>query len=423
MNADDARAELKIPEVSFDELLEDPHGVYRKYRPLTPVIRVGQNHYVLRGKDVLDLHRDKRLMQFESDMMCHRGYPAEGNMWTIFSQTVLMSNGKLHARRRAPAVDAFSRRVVAKLTTHIGKEARKLAAGLPRGRAFDLVEEFASPLTGRIIAHIVGLDPDNWRQFAEFVYTITTGLTPPFPADRWPEIEDSAGQFLSYIAKAVEDRRSDPQDDFLTAYIDAADEAGEMSPEELLVQLAGIVIAGSDTTRAGIAVTAGQLLEQRARWDAVKADRSLIDPAIAEAMRLEPPVGGSPRMTRAPIEIDGITIPEGVPVDLLAISAMRDPELFDRPEEFDLHRKDHLKYHMVFGGGVHRCLGEQLALAELHESLAALLDLAPQLELAEARSPLQGFTAVRIVPPLMVRQDDLEMSGAESASAQLAREG
>lgn len=401
MNAS-AGAAADALEVTFDELLADPHEAFRKYRVQTSVIRVGQNHYVLRAKHVLDLHKDKRLMQFESDMMRHRGYPTEGNMWRIFSQTVLMANGKLHQRRRAPAIDAFSRRVIAGLRQHIREEARQIAQGLPHGEEFDLVEMFSGPLTGRIIAHIVGLDPDNWRQFAELVYMITKGLTPPFPVEEWPQIEAAAGDLLDFIQEAVEERRKTPREDFLTSYIRAADERGEMGSEELLVQLVGIVIAGSDTTRAGISVTAGKLLEDRSRWEEVLADGSLIDAAVAEAMRIEPPVAGSPRMTREAIELDGVLIPAGVPADLMALSAMRDPELFERPDEFDLHRKDHLRYHLVFGGGVHRCLGAHLALAEMHESLAALLDLAPDLRLVGAFPSLHGFTAVRVMPPLIV---------------------
>ena len=280
-----------------------------------------------------------------------------------------------------------------------------MAALLPRARDFDLLEAFASPVTGRIIAHTVGLDPDRWREFAELVYIVTTGLTPPFPAERWPEIENATEKFLGFVGDAVAERRKSPRDDFLTAYIAAADEADEMDAEELLVQLAGIVMAGSDTTRGGIAVTVGQLLEDRSRWEEVLADRSLIPAAIAEAMRIKPPVGGSPRMTREPIEIDGLTIPAGVPIDLLAISAMRDPELHAEPEKFDLRRKDHLNYHPVFGGGAHRCLGERLALAEMEECLAALLDLAPDLQMIGERPQLHGFTAIRLVPPLTVRLD------------------
>jgi cytochrome P450 len=360
---------------------------------------------VLRAKDVLPLQKDKRLMQVEADMMKYRGYPEEGNMWRFNKSNLLMSNGNVHTRRRKSGVDAFSRRMIALLRDYIRTEARILAQALPRGVDFDLVEALPSPLTGRVIANTVGLDPDNWREFAELAYEITQGMAPPFPEARWPRIEEAAGRFVRYVEEAVLDRRAHPRDDFLSAYVQAADAAGEMNAEEVLMVLVSIVLAGSDTTRSGITVTIGQLLEERGRWECVLADRSLIPNAITESIRLDPPVGGSPRMTAEPLEIDGITIPPGMPVDLLTISAMRDPDMYQGPDTFDLHRTDGPRYHMVFGGGVHRCLGEQLALAEMEEALGAVLDLAPTMRIIGDRVPLKGFTAVREATTLMVHID------------------
>jgi cytochrome P450 len=316
-----------------------------------------------------------------------------------------MSNGAVHARRRAPAMDAFSRRMIALLRDMIGREARALVEAFPRGVPFDLVEALAGPLPGRVIAQVVGLDPDRWREFAGLVYKMTQGMAPPFPAERWPEIDAAAGRFIGFIGEAVADRRANPRDDFVSAYVAAADKQGVTDEEETLIQLAGIVLAGSDTTRGGIAVAIGMLLEQRSRWEEVLADRTLAANAIHEALRLDPPVGGSPRMTAEPLELDGVTIPPMMPVDLLTISAMRDASLYPDPDRFDLHRVDTPRYHPVFGGGVHRCLGEQLALAELEEALAAVLDLAPAMQLVGERKPLAGFTAVREASPLMVRID------------------
>jgi cytochrome P450 len=84
---------------------------------------------------------------------------------------------------------------------------------------------------------------------------------------------------------------------------------------------------------------------------------------------------------------------------------MRDESLYPDPDHYDLHRADTPRYHPVFGGGVHRCLGEQLALGELEEALAAVLDLASSMRLVGERKPLGGFTAVREAFPLMVQID------------------
>jgi cytochrome P450 family 103 len=391
------------PEVGFDELLADPHGSLKKYRDLTPIFRNGANHYVPRADDIVSLFKDRRLTHFDASLMPMRGYPTSGNMWRVFLNSMLMSSGKIHARRRGPAVDAFSKRVIARLRDYIREEARTLVAKFPINEDFDLLEYYGSPLPGRIIAHVVGLDPDNWKTFAELVYLMTKGIAPPFPADQWPNIEQAAGNLYDFCAEAIAERRQKPQDDFLTFYIAAADKAGLMDAEELLTQVVILVLAGSDTTRAGLAVTFGQLLEKRSRWEEVLADRSLVTPAVSESLRLDPPAGGAPRMTTEDIEIDGVIIPANHPVDLLTISAMRDASLYERPDEFDLHRTDGPRFHLAFGGGVHRCLGEQLAWAELEEGLSAALDLVPEMRLVGERHSLGGFTGVREPHPLIVR--------------------
>ena len=112
-------------------------------------------------------------------------------------------------------------------------------------------------------------------------------------------------------------------------------------------------------------------------------------------------------MVVEPFEIDGVKVPAGVPIDLLTISAMRDPLMFADPDRFDLHRTDGPKFHPVFGGGPHRCLGEQLALAEMEEALEAVLDLCPTMKIVGARTPLSGFTAVREAHPLIVHIDQV----------------
>lgn len=397
---------VEAVEVEFAELSADPIGAFRKYRAATPVIRCGMNYYALRGKHVFPLQKDKRLLQIEAEAMKIRGYPTTGNMWRFNLSNLLMSNGKTHVARRGPAVDAFSRRMIAQLRNYIRQEARALAERMPRGADFDFVEAMSGPLSGRVIAHTVGLDPDNWQEFARLAYDITQGMAPPWPEGRWARIDESAGKFIDFVASAVSERRAHPRDDFLSRYVQAADGAGLMNEEEILIVLVSIVLAGSDTTRAGITVTVGQLLEERIRWEQVLADKSLIRMAINEAIRLDPPVGGSPRMVVAPFEIDGVDVPAGVPIDLLTISAMRDPAIYADPDRFDLHRTDGPKFHAVFGGGPHRCLGEQLALAEMEEALEAVLDLCPTMKIVGARTPLSGFTAVREAHPLIVRIDE-----------------
>jgi cytochrome P450 len=168
------------------------------------------------------------------------------------------------------------------------------------------------------------------------------------------------------------------------------------------MQVIGLILGGSDTTLAGIAITLSLLLQHPDQWAAVKADPALIPGAVTEALRHEPPTGSLPRFCAKTFEVDGITIPAGVLVALSTLSAMRDEDVLADPDRFDITRADGPRLHMVFGGGPHRCLGETLARLEMEEALAAVIATAPGIELIEpART--EGYGGIRKVTPMMVR--------------------
>ena len=118
--------------------------------------------------------------------------------------------------------------------------------------------------------------------------------------------------------------------------------------------------------------------------------------AVAEAMRFEPSVASTSRITTENIEVGGVVLPAGRMVVLSTMSSMRDERAYERPDVFDISRTDQPRLHPVFGGGAHRCLGEALARVELEESLAVLAARIPQLRLDKAPA-IKGHTGIRRV--------------------------
>jgi cytochrome P450 family 103 len=121
----------------------------------------------------------------------------------------------------------------------------------------------------------------------------------------------------------------------------------------------------------------------------------LIPGAVAEAMRYEPSVGSIPRFTVEEIEVDGYLVPRNAILSVSTLSAMRDESLYADPDRFDMTRADHPRRHLVFGGGVHRCLGESLAKAELEEGLAAITARTPGLRVVGEPPRLIGHSGIR----------------------------
>ena len=168
-------------------------------------------------------------------------------------------------------------------------------------------------------------------------------------------------------------------------------------------QVVTIIIAGSDTTRGAIAVQVALLLQHREQWDAICADPALIPGAVSEALRYEPVVGSIPRFAVEDIEIEGYVVPRKSILSLSTLSAMRDPAQYADPDTFNIRRTDHPRRHLIFGLGVHRCLGEVLARAELEESLAALTERLPRLEIAGHPPYLHGHGGIRRIDGMRVQ--------------------
>ena len=102
-------------------------------------------------------------------------------------------------------------------------------------------------------------------------------------------------------------------------------------------------------------------------------------------------------------EIDGRTVPSNRMLSMSTLSALRDPALYRDPDRFDITRTDHPRRPMVFGAGSHRCLGETLALLELEETLAALAERLPKLELVCNAPSIEGSGGIRRVGEMQVR--------------------
>ena len=124
---------------------------------------------------------------------------------------------------------------------------------------------------------------------------------------------------------------------------------------------------------------------------------------MLESLRYEPSVGSFPRFTLEEIEIDGCTVPRNVILSMSTLSAMRDPSLYADPDRFDISRTDHPRRPLVFGAGAHRCLGETLALLELEETLGAVAERLPNLEVLGDPPTVVGSGGIRQVSEMTVR--------------------
>lgn len=162
-----------------------------------------------------------------------------------------------------------------------------------------------------------------------------------------------------------------------------------LTNDELRRTIRGFFVGGVDTTGALMLNTLANLLHQPDLWEQVKADPDLVDAAIEESLRLQPPAMGMFRGVACPVEMAGETLPEGSRVLFSVLSANRDPKYFKDPDTFRLDRTG--ERHIAFGTGPHFCPGAWTARMEAGIALRIFIKRLPKLRLI---GPLQHYDAI-----------------------------
>jgi cytochrome P450 len=158
--------------------------------------------------------------------------------------------------------------------------------------------------------------------------------------------------------------------------------------------------AGAETTFRLIGNMLVALLTDRARYERVRADRTLVPWAVEETLRWETSVLMVSRQATRATEIGGFPIPEDGFISVVVASANRDERHYERPDEFDLDRR--ADDHLAFGFGRHHCLGYHLARLEARVALDAILDRLPELRL-DPDAPPPTITGLAFRSPKALR--------------------
>ena len=283
-----------------------------------------------------------------------------------------------HTRLRTLVAKAFTARRVEELRPRVARLAGELIDQLRRhGQPADLVDLYALPIPVAVICELLGVPVADRPQFREWsdAALSSTRLTAE-------ESERSRAELRAYMAGLIAEHRAQPQDDLMTALIEARDVRDRLSELELVDLCVGILVAGHETTASQIPNFVYALLDQREYWDRLCADPGLIPTAVEELLRFVPLGAGAnfARYATEDVEVGDVLVRKGEPVLVAIGAANRDRLQFSDADGLTLDRGDN--HHLGFGHGVHHCLGAPLARLELQEALRALTREMPGLRLA-----------------------------------------
>ena len=363
-----------------DEFHSDPAGVIARVRKDDPVHLIpGLNAWmVTRYDDVRQLFTNENTT---NDRRAYENYtlPEEGSVQRWIAENGLFAaDPEQHARMRRLVASALTPRAVKRMESQVKDVVEQFAASI-RGRkgTVDLFTEFTEPIPNTVIGRITGVPPNGedeyrWRGLGR---SAVMGVSPFLSPEERKRSEDAMAELCDYVRGLTVERRKNPQSDLVSDLVLANDEDNPMTNDEIVLVVASLVAAGTDTTTIGGSRGLRALLQYPEQLELLRAEPDLMPNAVDELLRYDFGSLGLPRYAVRDFTLRGKEIRKGQLLLLSFLGAHRDPEVFPDPDRLDIKRDT--KELTIFGQGPHYCLGANLARQELACMYASAIGFLP----------------------------------------------
>jgi len=303
-----------------------------------------------------------------------------------FDPVAVMSNRPEpdHGRIRVHTRQGFSNLRLRTLEPFIRNRTHELLDAMEAsGSPAEYVEALAFPLPGETIFRFIGFPPEDDERLKDWCGERKAFSWGRPTADQQVEIAESMLDYWRYCREFTASKRDEPGDDFASELLAAhAEHPDDISYREVESVIYGLSFAGHEAITSLLCNTLLCLLPRRDQWDALCADPSLVPNAIEEVMRFESSQVSWRRVTTRDTTLGGMDVPAGTTIFLNFAAANRQPDLWDDPDAFDIHRPD-ANRHISFGKGVHYCLGAKYAKFEAQVVTEILAERLPSLRLVD----------------------------------------
>jgi cholest-4-en-3-one 26-monooxygenase len=288
-----------------------------------------------------------------------------------------------HTRYRLLVNKGFTPRMIGLLEQYLRHRSTLIVDNIIERGSCDFVEDLASELPLQAIADIMGVPQEDRKLLFQWSNAMI-GADDPEYGDGNQAMEASTALYM-YVNQLAQERKRDPRDDIVTKLINAEVDGEKMSELEFDMFMLLLTVAGNETTRNTTAWGMYALMQHPEQYAALRGhldhDDGYFKNAVEEILRWASPVLHFRRTTMEDTSIGGQDIAKGDKVVLWYISANRDEDVFADPFTFDITRSPN--EHIAFGGGgVHYCLGANLARMELNLIFREILERIPDMRLA-----------------------------------------
>ncbi|WP_326836051.1 cytochrome P450 [Amycolatopsis rhabdoformis] len=356
----------------------DPYPQYRQLRETRPVHKTLGMWVLTRHEDVQRVLRDRSFSAgLIPRLVTKQAERTPGIDVTRIEQlgrkSLVFTDNPDHARLRGLVNRVFTAPAVATLRPLVEKVAGELLDRTATADGFDAIDDFAAPLPVAVLSQWLALPDDLRAQVGRWTHDIRFLLEPGLMrGDDFTHVCAVVEQFVAALEEVLRERRAHPGDDLVSRLLATETGGGDrLADEELIFVCVMCFVAGNETTKSLIGNGLVALARHPEQAALLRRRPELVRAAVQEMLRYDCPLQLTKRLATRDVEIGGATVREGDQVLLCLGAANRDPEVFARPEEFDVTRD--AKGHLAFGHGMHGCLGGLLAELQAEVAFEQLL--------------------------------------------------
>ncbi|QDT08821.1 cytochrome P450 [Planctomycetes bacterium K23_9] len=388
--------DISFKQLTSAEFKADPYSFCRVLRQNAPLVSckipvIGKIHFATTYSAVDQLLRDRQRFVLEAR---NAGVSGFGNFlnwfprsFRVLAQNMLQKDEPDHRRLRQFAELAFLRKNIDGMRDDVTRLADESIDAFADESRVNLMDNFSRVLPLSVICELLGLPQEDRDKFSQWASSFGNVSFPIGILKMVPSI----WKLSRYFRGQFELQRNDPQEGLIGELVIAEQDGSKLSEDELLAMAFVLLMAGHETTTHLISLSVMTLLQREDLrqwwWDHPQSRLQAVDELVRY---LSPVQMTKPRYVAADTELDGYSLRRGKKVMGLLASANCDPVKFADAETIDFER--HPNQHVGFGGGIHFCLGAQLARIETEIGITRLLERFPNLRLACSPTDLRWRT-------------------------------
>ncbi|MDY7106025.1 MAG: cytochrome P450 [Actinomycetota bacterium] len=386
MTATDPSSEVQDWATDFDILdpdyVADPAPVWSELRERCPIAhtdRYGSTWLPTRYDDLAAIAHDVERFSSRDIAVITPGRELNPEATTTLIAPPITSDPPVHTWARRMLLPRFSPKAIDELTPVTHRLADELIDAFVDAGHADAAGDYAQHIPVRVIAQMLGVPLEDEEIFTRWAVTILQ--------HGFQNIEgatDAVMEVIQYFGAKLDERERVPEgerpDDLITMLVEARHDGDPLDDRHRIGSCFLLLLAGIDTTWSSIGSSLYHLAAHPADQQRLRDEPQLITTAIEEFLRFYSPVTMA-RYVAEDTDFAGCPMKKGDKILMAFPAGNRDPEHFERPDEFVIDRQRNR--HFAFGSGIHRCLGSNLARMELRVAIERFLDRIPTFELAD----------------------------------------